>query len=124
MKGALVLVVDDESNIRDILVHFLEEEGYGTIATGDPEEALAMARELTPNVVLLDVMMPRMDGFDLCQMIHDHPDTRNVPVVFLTALGDDISRQVARVSGGKMHLQKPFTREDVLKAVRVALESV
>lgn len=121
MTKHTILVVDDEANIRDILEFFLKEAGYEVASTGDPDEALALAREGGPDLVLMDVMMPRMDGFDLCQMMHTHAGTAGIPVVFLTALGDDISRECAKVSGGSFYLQKPFTREEVLEAVRRAL---
>jgi CheY-like chemotaxis protein len=123
MTKHTILVVDDEANIRDILEFFLREAGYEVAATGDPDEALALAREGGPDLVLMDVVMPRMDGFDLCQMMHTHAGTAGIPVVFLTALGDDISRECARVSGGSFYLQKPFTREEVLEAVRQGLAS-
>ena len=121
MAGEFILVVDDEDNIRDILTHFLDSAGYKPVTTGDPEEALSIAREVTPDVILLDVMMPRMDGFDLCQMLRDHADTERVPVIFLTALGDRASRERGRVSGANNYLEKPFTKETVLRAVRDAL---
>ena len=121
MAGELILVVDDEENIRDIVAHILKSAGYKPVVTGDPEEALSIAREVTPGVILLDVMMPRMDGFDVCQMLRDHADTEKVPIVFLTALGHDVSKERGRVSGGTLYLQKPFTKETVLSAVGEAL---
>lgn len=123
MAKPTLLVVDDEPHIRDILEFFLREAGYEVVSTGDPEEALACARRGEPDLVLLDVLMPRLDGFDLCQMLRAHAATAAVPVVFLTALGDEVSRERARVSGGARYLQKPFTREEVLEAVRAALAS-
>ena len=123
MAGELILVVDDEANVRDIVTYFLEAEGYRVTATGDPDEALVQAREEKPDLALLDIMMPRMDGFDLCQMIRDHAETREIPVIFLSALGDPVSRMRGRVSGAVTHLQKPFRKQAVLEAVRFALES-
>ena len=121
MAEKRVLVVDDEENVREILAHFLKSAGYELVSTGDPEEALLVARKTIPDVILLDVTMPRMDGFDLCQMLRSHPDTEKIPVVFLTALGDDVSRARGRVSGGTLYLQKPFTKKLVLDAVATAL---
>ena len=123
MRKHTILVVDDEPNIRDILAYFLQSMGYEVVATGDPDEALGFAREGRPDLVLLDVLMPRMDGFDLCQMIRTHARSADLPVIFLTALGDEVSRECARVSGGTRYLQKPFSKEEVLGAVRALLAS-
>ncbi len=123
MTGAAILVVDDEPSVRDIVAYFLKEAGYEVAATGDPDEALALAREGRPDLAILDVLMPRMDGFDLCQMLRGHPESADLPVIFLTALGDDISRERARVCGGTMYLEKPFEKDQVLEAVRAALAS-
>lgn len=123
MTQPSVLIVDDEPHVRDVLEFFLREAGYGATSTGDPEEALARARRGGIDLILLDVLMPRMDGFDLCQMLQAHPSTAAIPVVFLTALGDEVSRERARVSGASRYLQKPFSRRDVLEAVRAALAS-
>ncbi|MHC4608564.1 MAG: response regulator [Planctomycetota bacterium] len=121
MAGERVLVVDDEQYILDVLEHFLEAAGYKVTTTEDPEEALSLAREQAPDAVLLDILMPRMDGFDLCQMLRDHPQTKDVPIVFVTALGDEVSRMRGRVSGGTAYLQKPFTKSEILEAVHAAV---
>ena len=123
MSGERILVVDDNEKVRDVLTHILESAGYKPLATGDPNEALLVARKETPDLALLDVMMPSIDGFDLCQMLRDHSETSGIPVVFVTALGDDISRARGQVSGGMIHVQKPFKKEDVLGAVHAALNA-
>ena len=123
MAEELVLVVDDEENVRDILTHFLKSAGYHAITAGDPERVVDLARGVSPDVVLLDVTMPLMDGFQVCRKLQEHPETKKIPVVFLTAKGDDLNRQRGKTSGGVIYLTKPFTRETVVSAVRVALAS-
>ena len=123
MAEELVLVVDDEEKVRNILTHILKSAGYHASTAGDPKRALTVAREISPDVVLLDVTMPLMDGFEVCRKLQEHPETKKIPVVFLTARGDDLSRRSGRASGGVLYLTKPFTRETVLSAVRVALAS-
>lgn len=123
MKETTILVVDDDPHVRDILGFFLGEEGYAVLATGDPDEALGLARTGKPDLALLDILMPRMDGFDLCQMIRTHAQSADLPVIFLTALGDEVSRERGRVCGAMRYLEKPFRKEDVLEAVRAALAS-
>ncbi len=123
MKKPSILVVDDEPPVRDILAYFLQEAGYDVLATGDPDEALGLARDGRPDLAILDILMPRMDGFDLCQMIRGHPESADLPVIFLTALGDEINRERGRVCGAMLYLEKPFRKEAVLEAVRDALAS-
>lgn len=123
MANKIVLVVDDEPHIREILTHFLEREGYHVHATGEPEDALAFARRTPPDAVFLDIMMPRIDGIDLCQMMHEHNRTRRIPVVFVSAMGDERTLLLERVAGGALHIQKPFSRQSVLCALRISLQT-
>ena len=122
MSGERILVMDDNERVRDILSHILESAGCKPFATGDPNEALLVARKESPDLALLDGMMPSINGFDLCQMLRDHSETSDIPVVFVTALGDDVSRARGQVSGGMIHVYKPFKKEDVLGAVQMALK--
>jgi len=121
MAGETVMVVDDEAKIRQILSHFLKAEDYKVVQAKGPEDALKLAKKKAPDVILLDVMMSGMDGFAVCEKLREEEKTKDTPVVFVTAAGDQESREKGKESGGTMYLHKPFTKEDVLKAVRVAL---
>lgn len=121
MPKPLVMIVDDDPHVVDIVSHLLNGSGYRTVAASDPEEALRIARTAPPAVAILDVRMPRYDGFDLCSMIREHPDTAETRVVFLSGSSDETSRAQGRYSGGTAYLTKPFKKKELLQAVRSAL---
>jgi len=107
-----VLVVDDESDIREAVTELLAEEGYQVLNAGDGAEALKKARAFHPNVVLLDLMMPGMNGWEFCAERKGDPELQRIPVIVLSALG--------RVPGieASGYLQKPFELDDLLTAVK------
>lgn len=107
-----VLVVDDESDIRDAVAEVLADEGYVVHGAGDGAEALRKARAVRPSVVLLDLMMPGMNGWEFRAAQKGDPDIQHIPVIVLSALG--------RVSGmdAADYIQKPFDLERLLSAVR------
>jgi DNA-binding response OmpR family regulator len=107
-----VLVVDDESDIRDAVAEVLADEGYVVHGAGDGAEALRKARAVRPSIVLLDLMMPGMNGWEFRAAQKGDPDIRNIPVIVLSALG--------RISGmdAADYIQKPFNLDRLLSAVR------
>jgi CheY-like chemotaxis protein len=109
-----VLVVDDSPTIRRLLGLTLEKNGYQVVEAADGEEALDRARERTPDVVLLDVQMPGMDGYAVCQRLREHPATARTPVVLLGG------RDGARVHAGgpDRHVAKPFQPAALVRVVR------
>jgi CheY-like chemotaxis protein len=112
-----VLVVDDEVIIRQLIVINLELEGFEVHTAADGLEALARAREIRPQVVTLDVMMPNMDGWTTAQRLRSDPQTRDARIVFITALGRpaDVCRGMQL---GEAYLTKPFDPDEVVEAVR------
>ena len=94
-----VLIVEDEMNIVDIVRFNLQREGYATLEAYDGEAGLALAREKKPDLILLDVMMPGMDGYSVLARIKDSPVTRDIPVVFLTTFWPPLSLYVPRLLG-------------------------
>ncbi|MDP9372756.1 MAG: response regulator [Chloroflexota bacterium] len=112
-----VLVVEDDFAIAGVLADVLEDEGYA-VAVSDNGDAVAVALAEPPGLVLLDAMMPRMDGPEVCRRLRADPRTRDVPVVFVTALPGEV---LARRADGCTYqglIRKPFTLDDVLAAVR------
>jgi DNA-binding response OmpR family regulator len=107
-----VLVVDDETDIREAVAELLADEGYQVLDAADGEEALRKARAFHPDVVLLDLMMPGMNGWEFCAQRKGDPELASIPVIVLSALG--------RVQGidAAGYLQKPFELDDLLTAVR------
>jgi len=110
----LVLLVDDEPSIRETVSFILEMEGYRVATAGDGETALARARELRPPVMLLDAMLPKRDGFDVCRAIKADPELAAIRIVMLTALGQKVEQERAMRAGADFYVTKPFDEEELL----------
>ena len=114
-----VLVVDDEAAARNALTKLLRREGYETVAAGNGREALHALEAKTPDLVLLDVMMPELDGLELLEVLHAHPRWKALPVVMLTAVSDTNCIRRAEQLGAKKYLVKAsFSVAEMLGHVR------
>jgi len=109
---ARVLVVDDESDIRQAMAEILADEGYQVADAGDGAEALAKVRAFHPEVVLLDLMMPGMSGWDFLRAARGDPELSSIPVIVLSALGGE------RAIEAQAFIEKPFDLDTLLRAVR------
>jgi two-component system, OmpR family, alkaline phosphatase synthesis response regulator PhoP len=112
-----VLVVDDEANILLSLEFLMKKAGYDVRLARDGEEALAEIGKARPDLVLLDVMMPKRNGFDVCEAIRANPDWRAVRVILLTAKGRDIEREKGLALGADDYIIKPFSTREVVERV-------
>lgn len=123
IPGTRVLVVDDEPEITEIVEAFLSEAGYIVSSENSPQRAIAKVNEFSPDVILLDIMMPEMDGYDVCQQIKRQPNFANVPIIFLTGKdrADDMGRSFK--VGGDMFIKKPFSCERLLEIVNIVVMS-
>ena len=117
LKNSVVLV-DDEPNIRETVAFILEAEGFEVRTAGDGIAGLEMVRKHRPKVVLLDVMMPRMDGHEVCRAIRQDEDLAQVFVVVLTARGQKADEMRALEVGAALYMSKPFDDEVVLDVIR------
>src|SRR5688572_4310631 len=115
--GALarVLVVDDEPIVRDVVVRYLARAGFETIEAGDGEEARSLLERERPDVVVLDVMLPRLDGLELCRWIRGRSA---IPVILLTARGDESDRIAGLDLGADDYVTKPFSPRELAARVR------
>ncbi len=113
-----VLVVDDTPSEMELLSHYLRESGYAVINTISAKEALNKAIELKPDVIVTDVVMPGMSGFELCRSLKKHPETEKVPIIICTSKGQEIDRLWGMRQGADVYITKPFTREQLVRAVR------
>jgi len=113
-----ILVVDDERNIVDLLRLYLEKEGFAVIAAGDGEEGLALHRRHDPDLVILDLMLPKLDGLEVCREIRRQGDT---PVLMLTARADDIDAIVGLELGADDYVTKPFNPRALVARVKAIL---
>ncbi|HVN32021.1 MAG TPA: response regulator [Thermoanaerobaculaceae bacterium] len=114
MAEPLILLVDDEPSIRETVSFILEMEGYRVVTAGNGDEALEQIRRLQPPVVLLDAMMPRRDGFDVCRTVKSDPALAATKIVMLTALGQKTDQEKAMVAGADFYVTKPFDEEELL----------
>lgn len=117
----LVLVVEDETNIVTLLKYNLEKEGFRVITAGDGEEALLVANEQTPHLILLDWMLPLMSGLEVCRQLRRNAKTRDVPVIMLTARGEEADKVRGLNSGADDYLSKPFSPTELIARMRAVL---
>lgn len=116
-----VLVVDDTTTLRSLVQVYLLAQGWEFAEARDGAEALRAVRAAPPDLVISDVRMPVMDGFELCAAIRGDPRLRHVPVILLTMLGDEASRERGRIVGATAFLTKPIAPATLQEAVRRAL---
>ena len=120
---ANVLVVDDDLTLRDMYQIRLEAEGYKVIVAGDGEEALEVIQKKKPDIILLDIMMPKMNGYDVLEKLKQNPETNSIPVLILTALIQDLNKAKGLMSGADDYLMKSEVMPgEVLDKVKKALE--
>ncbi len=113
-----ILVVDDEPDLRRAVKLYLDDEGYTTLAAGDGEEAVAKVREQPPDLVVLDVMMPRLDGFEALKQIRQFS---NVPVIILTVKGDEAEKVKGLRLGADDYVTKPFSQRELVSRIEAVL---
>ncbi|HZM52037.1 MAG TPA: response regulator transcription factor [Vicinamibacteria bacterium] len=118
MNRPRVMLVDDDAAVRSAVSGALAGEGYDVDCLGDAEEALRQALSSPPSVVLLDVSMPRLDGWELCEILRRQSQTREVPVLFITGRTDVRDRITAMQVGGTDFISKPFHAKDLRAKVR------
>ena len=118
MNRPRILLVDDDAAVRSAVSGALAGEGYDVDCIGDAEEALRQALAAPPSLVLLDVSMPRLDGWELCEILRRQSQTREVPVLFITGRTDVRDRITAMQVGGTDFISKPFHAKDLRAKVR------
>ena len=120
-RRPLVLVADDDPDIRSLVTLRLERSGYAVVAAGDGEQALAAALERAPDLALLDVMMPKLDGYEVTERLRREEATRHLPVILLTARVQetDIARGVE--AGADDYVKKPFSTSELRDRVQAVL---
>ena len=116
-----ILICDDEAHIRRLIEQSLEEledEGVEIFVTSNGEEAIARIEEVHPDLIILDVMMPKLNGFDVCQRVKSDSRLRSAFVVLLTAKGQEYDRQHGEKVGADRYMTKPFDPDELLKVAR------
>ena len=118
-----VVIVEDEPHIVLSLEILLRRAGYETATATDGDESLILIRRLRPDVVLLDIMLPKRNGYEVCQAIKSDPELRSIPVIMLSAKGQEVEILKGLELGAWAYIAKPFGNAEVLEAIRAALES-
>ena len=121
MAGEKILVIDDEFNIVELLRYNLISNGYKVIYSLDGKEGLDLAIENKPDCILLDVMLPGMDGFDVCKAMKKNKEIENIPIIMLTAKGDEFDKILGLELGADDYITKPFSIRELLARIKVVL---
>jgi two-component system phosphate regulon response regulator PhoB len=119
-----VLVVEDEDALATLLHYNLDKEGYRVGVAGDGEEALIMANERAPDLVILDWMLPKVSGIEVCRRLRGRAETRNVPIIMLTARGEETDRIRGLDTGADDYVVKPFSMVELTARVRAVLRRI
>lgn len=116
-----ILLVDDEPNIVLSLEVLLRGAGYHVRVAPDGDAALQACRDQVPDLIVLDVMLPRRDGYEVCRLLREKPAWRNVPVIMLTAKGRETERETGIAMGADAYITKPFSNRTILERVETLL---
>lgn len=116
-----ILVVEDEPNIVLSLQFLMKKEGFDVRVANDGEEALAAVQTAAPDLILLDVMIPKRDGFDVCQTIRSNPEWASIYIIMLTAKGREVDREKGIALGANDYVTKPFSTRELIVKVRQVL---
>ncbi len=117
MSGLKVMVIDDSKTIRRTAEILLKKEGCDVLTAVDGFEALAKISDQKPAIIFVDIMMPRLDGYQTCALIKNHPHFRSTPVVMLSSKDGLFDKARGRIVGAEQYLTKPFTRDELLGAI-------
>ena len=121
--GKTILIVEDEPKNMTLTRDLLKISGYETIEAWDGRQGVEKAKSAQPNLILMDIMMPKMDGYAACSAIKADQSTKNIPVVMLTAVGFDLNKKLAKQMGADGYVTKPFSRQQLMDAISPLLRT-
>lgn len=119
---ARILVAEDERDIRELINFTLMFAGHQVTLAANGEEAVTLAGQVKPDLIMMDVRMPRMTGYEACKAIKAHDELKDIPVVFLTAKGQDEEMQMGKEAGAAAYILKPFAPDDLTRRVGELLQ--
>jgi CheY-like chemotaxis protein len=117
------LIVDDETNVRRLL-HAILSKTFDVYEAEDGRQAIEIANTQKPDIVLMDMMMPKMDGLTACHMIKNDPATKSIPVIMVTAIGFDLNIKLSQQMGASGYITKPFSSEEILHKIAQVMTAV
>ena len=118
---AKILIAEDERDIRDLVAFTLRFAGYEVFSAANGEEAVELAPQVSPDLILMDVRMPRMTGYEACRIMKLNPDLKDIPIVFLSAKGQETEIQQGLEAGAEEYLLKPFAPDQLTSHVKTIL---
>jgi CheY-like chemotaxis protein len=113
-----IMIAEDERDIRDLITFTLRFANYDVVAASNGEEAVALARKEVPDLILMDVRMPRMTGYEACAAIKAEPNLKDIPIIFLSAKGQDSEIQAGLQAGAVEYLLKPFAPDQLTERIQ------
>ena len=122
MTKHVILIIEDEQDIRELLIYNLQKEGYATMYCGDGAAGLEKARLQQPDLILLDLMLPGLDGLSVCRELERDRNTASIPIIMLTAKGEEMDRVVGLELGADDYMVKPFSVRELLLRIRNILK--
>ena len=121
IQTAMVLIVEDAASELELMSHYLRQAGYSVIGAASGVEGLNKAIAQKPDVIVTDIVMPGISGFELCRQLKNTPETKTLPVVICSSKGQTIDRMWGKRQGADVYLTKPYTKEQLIEAVRTVL---
>lgn len=121
MSTHTILVVDDEQDLLDLIEYNLKKEGFQVLKSENGVDAMEIAREKNPDLVLLDIMMPKMDGLEVCNKMRSDPELSHIPIIFLTARGDEKTEIEGLDSGADDYVTKPISTTKLISRIKAVL---
>ncbi len=122
MDQKKIVIADDNENIREALTYLLEDEGYKLWLAKDGADALRKVKEVHPDILFLDIMMPEMNGYEVCRTIKNDPDLKKTYVIMLTAKGQVAEQERGKAAGADEYIVKPFSPMEILSRIKTILE--
>ena len=116
MDKKKILIADDEQSVRELIKRLLSQD-YIVLEAGDGEEAIDIARSEKPDLILMDILMPKVDGYIACYQIKQGQDTKAIPVVMLTGVGHELNKKLSWEVGARGYITKPFSLQDLLDVI-------
>jgi DNA-binding response OmpR family regulator len=119
---ARILIAEDERDIRELIIFTLEFGGFQVLSATNGEEAVELARQHRPDLIILDVRMPKMTGYEACRLLKSQEETRSIPVVFLSTKGQEAEIRQGMEAGADAYILKPFAPDELIQQVRAILD--
>jgi len=119
-----ILIVDDEPSIVVPIQFLMEQQGYNVIIAENGHDALDMIYQYTPDLILLDIMLPGIDGYEVCEIVRLNPKLRGIKIIFLTAKGREVEIAKGLALGADAYITKPFSNADLVAKVKTVLDNI